>query len=272
MQSSVQTTADGGSESDAKTRDFIVRQLEQFLQEGREINKQPVITSRSADSNFRREVENFLERNLSESEVKRFQQGNVGTLKEIIKEVLGGSAESFSSQPKLAGRIDCLDHDIAWDLEHYGLDQAMPLKLKVTFALNVTLWNETSAGTTVSGFSLWLLWQNGQYQADALPVEDHAVQRSYPRSEPLEWGYEVRSEPLVAFANNVEITNRNHANGWLRFLARDTPSEAGDNAVLRRDVTWKLYAHDRKGHAHKIYEGTWDLPPGGSIERLRTVY
>src|SRR6266446_4162449 len=35
-------------EGDARKRDFIVRQLERFLEQGREINKQPVITSRSA--------------------------------------------------------------------------------------------------------------------------------------------------------------------------------------------------------------------------------
>lgn len=170
-------------------------------------------------------------------------------------------------EPKLAGRVDCLDLDVDWDLELYGLDEAMPLKLKVTFALNVTLWNETQAATTVSGFSLLLLWQGGRNQADKLPVEGYSVQRSFPRSEPGEWGYEVRSEDLVAFPSNIEITNSNHTDGWLRFLARHIPAEAGNNAVLRKDVTWELYAHDRKGNAHKIYEGTWDLQPCGSIER-----
>lgn len=189
-------------------------------------------------------------------------RGKVG---ETFTALQGEKAKN--AEPKLAGRINCLDHDIAWDLENFGLDEAMPMKLKATFALNVTLWNETPAATTVSGFSLCVFWRNEQRQADKLPVEGYSVQRSFPKSEALDWGYEVRSEPLVAFPNNVEITDRNHTDGWVRFLAREIPSESVDKAVPRRDVTWKLYAHDRKGQVHKVYEGTWDLPPCGNIER-----
>lgn len=175
--------------------------------------------------------------------------------------------KATNAEAKLAGRIDCLDHETAWDLERFGVDRATPLKLKVTFTLNVCLWNESSVATTVSGFSLWLLWRDGQYQAHELPIDGYSVQRTFPRPEPQEWGYEVRSEPLVEFPTNLEITNRNHTNGWLRFLARDIPSEAEGDAALSHELTWKLYAHDRKGQPHKIYEGTWDLPPCGDVKR-----
>lgn len=101
----------------------------------------------------------------------------------VVKEGALALEKARNAEPKLAGRIDCLDHNVAWDLEYYGVDKAMPLKLKVTFALNVSLWNETAAATTVSDFTLWVLWQEGQYQADKLPVQGYSVERGFPRSE-----------------------------------------------------------------------------------------
>src|SRR6266849_3380707 len=114
-----------------------------------------------------------------------------GSFREHRKQTLSMSSESErlrlllyaeqakNAEPKLAGQIDCLDIDIGWDLEMfgvYGLNEMMTLK--ATIALRVSLWNESTTATTVSDFTLWLLWDGHEYQADRLPVEDYAVKRS----------------------------------------------------------------------------------------------
>ena len=171
-----------------------------------------------------------------------------------------------NAEPKLAGRIDCLEVDQAWDTENFGIDEENKCRLKASFTLRVTLWNESAAPTTVLGFRLHVLWTNGHHQAVELPVENYSVRYSLPRSE--EWGYETKHRRLVAFRQDVEITNTNHQSGDLRFLARQIPSESSEQASVRKDVIFRLEALDRKGQAHKIYEGTWEgLPACGSIER-----
>ena len=182
------------------------------------------------------------------------------------------SEKAKNAAPELAGRVDCLEVDVKWDLENYGIDEKEKLTLKAVFTLKVTVWNDSIAPTTVSGFLLDLLWDGGGYLADPLPVEPYLVRQSVPRSEGDEWGYEKRLVPLVAFPNDVEITTSNHATGWLRFLTRGTPAVTSETPDFRNDVTWRLRALDRKGREHGIYQGKWDLPPCGSIERNEPVW
>jgi hypothetical protein len=177
---------------------------------------------------------------------------------------------AWNKEPKLAGWIDCLEHDAGWDIERFGVDEEDAMHLKVCFTLAVTLSNHSTAATTVSGFTLDILWAGREYRADWLPVSNYSVKRGIPRSDFDEWGYETISSPLTAFPDNVEITNRNHQSGWLRFLARRIPPRSADSATLHKDATLRLCALDRKGQPHTIYEGTWDLPPCGSIEK--TLY
>jgi hypothetical protein len=88
-----------------RNRDFLVRQLEEFIKERRVLNKQSVWTSGAANSNSRHEVEQFLNRNLSESHVKRFQEGDVAALEEMIKELLDDVDAPNPTKPKLEGEI-----------------------------------------------------------------------------------------------------------------------------------------------------------------------
>jgi hypothetical protein len=187
----------------------------------------------------------------------------------------GAIADRYQTNgaPKLVGRIDCLEVDVNWDTEHFGVDQENECLLKVVFTLSATLLNESAASTTISGFQLRVLWTNGDTGAAVLPVEEYAVRYSIPRSE--EWGYEARLRRLVGFRQNVEITNTNHQSGDLRFLARGIPSapeSTDEKPIIRDDVSIRLEALDRKLERHKIYEGTWHgLPDCGSIERHHLV-
>jgi hypothetical protein len=180
--------------------------------------------------------------------------------------------EARNAAPKLAGQIDCLDHDAGWDVEMFGVDEEGAMHLKVCFTLAVTLWNHSAAATTVSGFTLDVLWAGREFHADWLPVANYSVKRGIPRSDFDAWGYETISSPLIPFPDDVEITNRNHQSGWLRFLARRIPPRSADSATLHKDATLRLCALDRRGQAHPIYEGTWDLRPCGLIEKRATIY
>lgn len=79
-----------------KQQDFVARRLEGFLEEGRQIKRRSRIISMSADSNFDREVEEFLRRNLSELDIKRYQEGGLPALEGIHKEVLAGQSRQQS--------------------------------------------------------------------------------------------------------------------------------------------------------------------------------
>src|SRR6266404_2780590 len=150
-------------------------------------------------------------------------------------ELLAEKAKNI--EPKLGGRIDCSDHDVGWDVERFGVDEEGEMHLKVCFTLAVTLWNHSAAATTVSGFTLDVLWAGREFRADWLPVSNYSVKRGIPRSDFDQWGYETMSTPLTAFPDNVEITNRNHQSGWLRFLARRIPPRSADSATLHKDAT-----------------------------------
>lgn len=179
-----------------------------------------------------------------------------------------------NAEPRLAGRIDCVELDLTWDTENFGVEQQNECRLKATFTLRVTLWNESAAPTTVLGFMLRVLWQNGDHLAVALPVENYSIRYSVPRSE--DWGYETKHRRLVAFRQDVEITNTNHQSGDLRFLARSIPSAAestDERPIVRDDVFFRLEVLDRKRERHKIYEGTWEgLLDCGSIERDKEYF
>jgi hypothetical protein len=178
-----------------------------------------------------------------------------------------------NAAPKLAGRVDCLEVEVSWDTEHFGIDQENKCLLKVTLTLRATLLNESSASTTISGFQLHVLWKGGHVLATELPVENYSVTRSIPRSDG-EWGYEPVSRRLLPFRKDIEITKTNHQEGDLRFFARAIPSapeSTDERPIVRDDVIFRLEALDRKRGRHKIYEGTWNgLPECGSI--VRTVY
>jgi hypothetical protein len=175
-------------------------------------------------------------------------------------------------EPRLAGRIDCLNVDPTWSIESFEPPSGRS-GVNSVFEFHVTIWNESSAATTVSGFELRLVWAGVSYDADKLPVDEFFIDHTFHRSEPFERGYEVKRERLVGFPPDTEITNRNHVGGWLRFLVRESPWETLANATLHKDVTWVLLALDRKGQPHRIYEGGWNLPPCGAIERREiTLY
>jgi hypothetical protein len=173
--------------------------------------------------------------------------------------------KSRNAEARLVGRIDCLEYEVNWDLENYRIIKDRPLTLKMSVTILTTLWNDTPAGTTVSGFSLWVSWDGGESCARPLPIEGYSIQRTIPRSDG-EWGFETIDEPLVGFPSTIEITNRNHQSGAVRFFARSMPSESHDEAMLRNDVKWRLYAHDRKQQRHLIYQGTFEgLRECGSV-------
>jgi hypothetical protein len=173
--------------------------------------------------------------------------------------------KSKNAEARLVGRIDCLECEVNWDLENYATIKNRPLTLKLTVTMLITLWNETPAGTTVSGFSLVASWDGGESCARPLPIEGYSIRRTIPRSDG-EWGFETSDEPLVGFLSTVEITNRNHQSGALRFFARSMPSESNDEARVRNDIKWRLYAHDRKQQGHLIYQGAFQgLRECGSV-------
>jgi len=179
-----------------------------------------------------------------------------------------------NAEPRLVGRIDCLEVEINWDSENFGVHEENTCLLKASFTLHVTLRNESVNSTTVSGFRLYVLWTNGHHQAIELPVDKYSVKYSLPRSE--EWGYETKRRGLVAFRQDVEITNANHQSGDLRFFARQIPSaseSSNERPIVCSDAIFRLEALDRKGQSHKIYEGTWEGLPGcGSIERDKEYF
>ncbi len=185
-----------------------------------------------------------------------------------------GLSKDDNAQPTLVGRIDCLEVDIDWDTELFGVHEENKCLLKASFTLRVALWNESAAPTTISGFQLRVLWEGGHDLAAELPVENYSVRYSIPRSE--EWGREMKCRRLVAFRQDVEITNTNHQTGDLRFLARAIPSaseSSDERPIVRDDVIFRLEALDRKRERHKIYEGTWNgLPECGSVERDREYF
>src|SRR5262249_8879005 len=92
-----------------------------------------------------------------------------------------------NAEPRLVGRIDWLNSEPGWDCERYGMDEENRVLLKVCFTLNVTLWNQSAAATTVSGFTLDVLWAGRKFHSDTLPVDGYSARRGVPRSRFDEW-------------------------------------------------------------------------------------
>jgi hypothetical protein len=134
--------------------------------------------------------------------------------------------------------------------------------------MSVTAWNESAVPTTVSGFTLELVFEQVRYTMKQMPVKGYSATRIIEHSAFLEGQDKTILEELTEFPSDIEITNTRHQPGWLRFVSRELPSEAHEKKDdFKRAVTMELCALDRKRQPHKIYEGTLELPSCGPIER-----
>lgn len=177
------------------------------------------------------------------------------------------SERARNAEPKLVGRIECLNFHTDWNFEPFTTAEGMPVD--GYFMVHITLRNESAVATTVSGFRLELVFKGVRYKTKRMPVEEgHFIRRVVEHSAFLEFKDKTIEEKLTEFPSGVEITNTIHQPGWLRFVSRELPSEAHEKkADLIKGVTLEICALDRKCQPHKIYEGTLDLPSCGPIER-----
>ena len=169
---------------------------------------------------------------------------------------------------KLAGRIDCLNISTEWNYAFFGgVIEGKMTPVDGCFMMKVNLWNESAAATTVSGFTLELVFQGVRYKMQRMPAKGYLVTRVVEHSAFLEGKDKTIQEDLLEFPSDVEITNRINQLGWLRFISRELPSEAHEKRADFSKASLEFYALDRVQQPHKIYEGTLDLPSCGPIER-----
>ncbi|MDX6577867.1 MAG: hypothetical protein QOE96_3820 [Blastocatellia bacterium] len=183
-----------------------------------------------------------------------------------VQQVLADE-QAKNAEPNLVGQINCLGQEACWNVASYTESEGM--LLDVYLVIDVTLSNE-GAPTTVRKFNLKLIRAGVNYDATTLPIEDYCVTRTLPPPIGVNdgFGLEKWKEPLTSFPYDSEVTNTNHKSGWLRFFVRGVPPKAGNEPIIHEDISLELSAIDRKGRPHKIYEGAWNLPPCGAIERM----
>lgn len=182
------------------------------------------------------------------------------------------SERARNAEPKLVGRIECLNFHTDWNFEDFTTAGGMPVDGYLL--MHMTLRNESAVATTASGFTLDLVYKGVRYKMKRMSLEEGLfISRVVEHSAFLEFRDRTIDEKLTEFPSNVEITNTIHQPGWLRFVSRELPSETHEKtADFIKAVTLELCALDRKRQPHKIYEGTLDLPSCGPIERNDEVF
>jgi|GEM_PF-6547007 len=245
---------------------FIIRQLEEFINEERQIAR--ISDGALAGSlagwgemfTFRGKVEHFLALHLTEDHVARFQQKGVYALHEMIKELLDGGLilPPKNEVAKLHGEIICQEITSVLNAKDKYYDCFLILQVRL---------KNDGAPTMTSRWQLDMYWQGVEYPSVRQPVSGYYVKRPTKHADEPQMLFESR--PLTEFPNNEEITNANYKIGWLHFSVGTLPLSAiGDFQHLHKDVILKLQAFDSKDRAHLIYEDSSEGLSGcGRIER-----
>jgi hypothetical protein len=173
-----------------------------------------------------------------------------------------------NAEPELMGRIECLNVSTEWNLEFFNLmeDEATPVD--GCFIMHVNVWNESAIATTVSGFTLELLFEAIPYKTERMPVRGYNITRVVEHSAFREGRDRTLEEELTEFPSDIEITNTKHQRGWLRFVSRELPARAHEEKThFTKTAVFTLCALDRKGQPQTIYKGTVDATSCGQIKR-----